>query len=63
MHLHENVAIIIVQSNDEKLDTERLLKMAKGVAQGMDYLSIIGFVHRVRTTAWLHGNFRGYYIS
>ena len=37
-----------MQDNDEKLGNERLLKMARGVAQGMDYLSTIGFVHRVR---------------
>ena len=37
-----------MQDNDEKLGYERLLKMARGVAQGMDYLSTIGFVHRVR---------------
>ena len=35
------------QANDEKLGVQRLLKMAKGVATGMDYLSTIGFVHRV----------------
>jgi hypothetical protein len=39
----------LLQDNDEKLGNERLLKMAKGVASGMDYLSTIGFVHRVRT--------------
>lgn len=35
-----------LRDNDEKLGNERLLKMARGVAQGMDYLSTIGFVHR-----------------
>ena len=42
------IAYCIMQDNDEKLGNERLLKMARGVAQGMDYLSTIGFVHRVR---------------
>lgn len=37
----------VTQTNDEKLGTPRLLKMAQGVASGMDYLSTIGFVHRV----------------
>ena len=36
-----------MQDNDDKLGTERQLKMARDVAQGMDYLSTIGFVHRV----------------
>ena len=40
--------VCVTQDNDEKLGNERLLKMARGVAQGMDYLSTIGFVHRVR---------------
>ena len=36
-----------MQDNDKKLGYERLLNMARGVAQGMDYLSTVGFVHRV----------------
>ena len=43
-----------MQDNDEKLGYERLLKMARGVAQGMDYLSTIGFVHRVRPLRLYH---------
>lgn len=41
------MSYLTLQANDEKLGLTRLLKMAKSVATGMDYLSAIGFVHRV----------------
>ena len=45
--MHGYYFYCVMQDNDEKLGNERLMKMARGVAQGMDYLSTIGFVHRV----------------
>jgi hypothetical protein len=36
-----------MQMNEKRLSTVRQLKMARGIAHGMDYLSTIGFVHRV----------------
>ena len=35
------------QKNDELFNSTQLVKMALGVAKGMEYLSGIGFVHRV----------------
>ena len=39
--------ILYMQKNDENLGTVRQLKMAKDVAQGMDYLSTLGFIYKV----------------
>ena len=36
-----------LQRNDERLSIPRLVKMAMGVASGMEYLSVVGYVHRV----------------
>ncbi len=36
-----------MQKNDDHLSVERQVKMARCVAAGMDYLSTVGFVHRV----------------
>ena len=35
------------QKHDEQFNSIQLVKMALGVAKGMEYLSGIGFVHRV----------------
>ncbi len=59
---HFAVDVFLLQDNDEKLGNERLLKMARGVAQGMDYLSTIGFVHRVRSFLLLLKLILGSYI-
>ena len=37
----------MLQRNDDRLSVVSLVKMAKCVAAGMDYLSTVGFVHRV----------------
>ena len=40
--------IYMLQKNDEQFKSTRLVKMALGVAKGMNYLSEVGYVHRVR---------------
>ena len=40
--------ISFCQKNDEKLNSQQLLKMVHGVCSGMEYLAAVGFVHRVR---------------
>ena len=35
------------QKNDEQFSSVQLVKLALGVARGMEYLSITGYVHRV----------------
>ena len=37
----------LFQRNDDKLGKQRLVKMARFVANGMQYLSQVGYVHRV----------------
>ena len=44
------VYIYNVQKNDEQFKSTRLVKMALGVAKGMNYLSEVGYVHRVSET-------------
>ena len=41
------ITFVLYQKNDEKLNTQRLLSMARGVCSGMEYLSAVGYVHRV----------------
>ena len=38
---------VSLQKNDEQFSSTRLVNMALGVARGMEYLSEVGFVHRV----------------
>ena len=40
-------ACFIWQKKDEQMSSTQLVRMALGVAKGMEYLSHVGFVHRV----------------
>ena len=44
---------LLIQRNDDKLDTHRMVRMARGVAMGMDYLATVGYVHRVSVSTTL----------
>ena len=52
-HTPSHTTHLLIQRNDDKLDTHRMVRMARGVAMGMDYLATVGYVHRVSVSTTL----------
>ena len=52
-HTPSHTTYLLIQRNDDKLDTHRMVRMARGVAMGMDYLATVGYVHRVSVSTTL----------
>ena len=45
--LHIFFCVFVSQNHDEQFQSDRLVRLALGVAKGMEYLSKVGYVHRV----------------